>query len=164
MKKKLLQIIAIAAIGACAYPCKTPTVIDNTYSMTSFPVECMGTDLDGSETLRAFGTGKNKAQAMETAKKNAVKAVLFDGIRNGAQGCNVRPVIGGANPMEKNEAYFNRFFADGGAYKEYTSMVDEKRTSRLKSSDKSIENWGVVVRVNRSALKERMIADGIIEP
>lgn len=43
-------------------------------------------------------------------------------------------------------------------------MADEKRTSRLKSSDKSIENWGVVVRVNRAALKDRMIADGIIEP
>ena len=164
MKKTSIRLLASAALLAAAFACKTPTVIDNTYSMTAFPVECMGTDLDGSQTMRVFGTGKNKAQAMETAKKNAVKAVLFEGVTHGTAGCNVRPVIGGANPMEKNEAYFNRFFADGGAYKDFTSMADEKCTSRLKSSDKSIENWGVVVRVNRAALKDRMIADGIIEP
>lgn len=164
MDKIKVRFMAFVVMIVAMSACKTPTVIDNAYSTMSFPVECMGTDLDGSQTMRVFGTGKNKAQAMETAKKNAVKAVLFDGVIHGTSGCNTRPVVGGANPMEKNEAYFNRFFADGGDYKEYTSMIDEKRTSRLKSSNKSIENWGVVVRVNRAALKERMIRDGIIEP
>lgn len=164
MKKTILHLLLSVALCVSVFACKSPTVISSTYSTTSFRVECMGTDLDGSQTLRAFGTGKNKAQAIETARKNAVKAVLFEGITAGTKGCNMRPVVGGANPLEKNEAYFNRFFADGGAYQEFASDADEKRTSRIKSSDKSIENWGVVVRVNRAALKERMIKDGIIEP
>lgn len=144
--------------------CKSPTVIDSVYSNQAFEIECLGIDLDGSQTLRSWGKGKDKAQAMENARKNAVKAVLFEGILNGDKGCDQRPIIGGANAYEKNQVYFNRFFADGGEYKIFTSMEDEKRTSRIKSSDKSIENWGAVVRVDRAALRQRMIDDGIINP
>lgn len=164
MRIKHLQLATalIFLLGITA--CKTPAKIDNSYAGFSFEVECLGSDLDGTQTLRSFGKGKNKAQAMETAKKNAVKAVLFDGIRFGSSDCSPQPIIGGANPLEKHQVYFNKFFADGGAYKEYTSMMDEKRTSRVKSADRSIENWGIVVRVDRAGLKQRMINDGIIVP
>jgi len=162
--KPILSLIACAGILSGLSSCKTPTVIDNTYSTYSFSIECLGTDMDGTQTLRAWGTGKNKAQAMETAKKNAVSAVLFDGITHGVAGCSQRPVVTEVNAREKYTAYFDRFFADGGAYKEFTSMTDEKRTSRMKSSDKSLENWGIVVRIDRSALRQRMISDGIIKP
>ena len=43
-------------------------------------------------------------------------------------------------------------------------MVDEKRNSRVKSSNNSIETWGVVVRVDREALRQQLIDDGIIKP
>lgn len=149
-------------MGVCS--CKTPQVIDSTYAGTTFEIECMGLDLDGSQTLRSWGIGKNKAQAMETAKKNAVRAVLFKGITAGTGDCNKRPIILEVNAAEKYEDYFNRFFADGGAYKVYTSMTDEKRTSRIKSSNNAIESWGVIVRVDRAGLRQRMINDGIIKP
>ena len=144
--------------------CKTPQVIDSTYAGSTFTIECMGTDLDGSQTLRSWGTGKNKAQAMENAKKNAVRAVLFEGINAGTGDCNRKPLIFEVNAEEKYEQYFNRFFADGGAYKAFTSMTDEKRTSRLKSTNSAIESWGIVVRVDRAALRQRLIDDGIIKP
>lgn len=162
--KPISSLLAVTAILWGMTSCKTPTVIDSTYSTYSFPIECLGTDMDGTQTIRAWGTGKDKAQAMETAKKNAVSAVLFDGITQGTGGCNQRPIITEVNAREKYETYFDRFFADGGVYKEFTSMTDEKSSSRIKSSDKSIENWGIVVRVNRSALRQRMISDGIINP
>lgn len=144
--------------------CKTPQVIDSTYAGSTFPIECLGTDLDGSQTLRSWGTGKNKAQAMENAKKNAVRATIFDGINAGTGDCSRKPLIFEVNAAEKYEQYFNRFFADGGAYKSYTSLTDEKRTSRLKSSNSAIESWGVVVRVDRAALRQRLIDDGIVKP
>lgn len=156
--------MALAVTALWLTSCKSPTVIDSVYATRTFEVECLGSDLDGSQTLRSWGQGKNKSQAMENARKNAVRAVLFDGITHGGNGCDQRPVIGGVNAHEKNQVYFNRFFADGGEYKKFTSMEDEKRTSRMKSSDKSIENWSVVVRVNRAALRQRMIDDGIINP
>ena len=37
-----------------------------------FETECLGIEGDGSQTLRAWGTGRNRADAVEQAKKNAV--------------------------------------------------------------------------------------------
>lgn len=144
--------------------CKTPNKIDSTYAYANHEVECLGVDLDGSQTLRAWGKEKNKAQAIETAKKNAIRAVLFNGINAGTGECNKRPLINEVNAEEKYENYFNRFFADGGIYKQFASMTDEKRLSRQKAADNSIENWGIVVRVNRAALKEQLIEDNVINP
>ena len=162
--KHFKSIVASILVTLAVAGCKTPTEIDRSYAGMTFDIECMGTDLDGSQTLRSWGTGKNKSQAMETAKKNAVRAVLFKGIHSGSGDCNKKPIILEVNAEEKYESYFNKFFADGGAYKNYTSMTDEKSTSRIKSANNSIETWGIVVRIDRSGLKQRMINDGIIKP
>lgn len=159
-----LVCAAVFAIMLMTTGCKTPQKVSNVYATHTFKIECMGTDLDGSETVRAWGNGRNKAQALENARKNAVKAVLFEGITGGMKGCNVRPVIGGVNAYERNETYFNRFFTDGGAYQEYTSFADAKDHSNVKAADKNMEQWGAVIRVDRAGLRQRMIEDGIIKP
>lgn len=162
MKKTTIVFVSIVIL-ALMYGCKTPHVVDSVYAYGQHQVECLGVDLDGSQTLRAWGKGKNRAQAIETAKKNAVRAVIFKGIP-GTGECNKRPLVTEVNAEEKYESYFNRFFADGGIYKQFVSMEDEKRNSRQKSADASIENWGVVVRVNRAALRQRLIEDDVINP
>lgn len=159
-----LKLIGVALALSMITGCKTPQIIDSTYAGSTFEVECMGTDLDGTQTLRCWGTGKDKAQAMETAKKNAVRTVIFKGVSAGKGGCNTKPLILEVNAEEKYENYFNRFFADGGEYKKFTSMTDEKRNSRIKSSNNSVETWGAVVRVDRAALRQQLITDGIIKP
>lgn len=161
MNKKLLLAMGVALLGLSA--CRTPQTVDSTYAYHNFEVSCMSTDLDGSQTLRAWGKGKNKAQAMEQARKNAVRAVIFKGIVDGTGECNKKPLIFEVNAEEKYEDYFNAFFADGGAYKAYTSLGDEKLHSRHKSADASIENWGAVVRVDRAGLRKRLIGDGVIK-
>lgn len=45
-----------------------------------YEVECLGVELDGSQTLRIWGVGRNKKDAVEQAKKNAVRIVLFKGM------------------------------------------------------------------------------------
>lgn len=54
-------------------------------SYHSFESECLGVELDGSETLRAWGRGKNRTDAIEQAKKNAVRDVLFKGVVAGSR-------------------------------------------------------------------------------
>ena len=132
----------------------------------SLPTECMGTELDGSQTLKAWGTGNNKADAVEQAEKNAVNDVLFKGISNGKQECNIKPVIFEVNARERHEDYFNKFFADSGPYKNFISLKDEPRFP-LKKKDRKVGTkeveFGVVVRVLRAELKKKMIADGILK-
>lgn len=72
-------------------------------------IKCMGVELDGSQTLRVLGYGRNRSDAKEQAMKNAVWAVVFDGIREGVSGCNMRPLVTEVNARERYEDYFNVF-------------------------------------------------------
>ena len=133
------------------------------YAYTNKTLECLGGELDGSQTLRVSGIGRNKADSKEQAKKNAVWAVIFNGIQGGAEGCNTRPLINEPNAAEKYEDYFNIFFADNGDYKEYISMEDTKRRSAKKAKSKVAANYTITVRVLRPQLRQRLISDGVLK-
>ena len=122
-------------------------------SYHSFESECLGVELDGSETLRAWGRGKNRTDAIEQAKKNAVRDVLFKGVVAGSRECSVRPLITEVNAQERYASYFNDFFRDGGEYLKYVSMEDKKKIS-----------YSTTVRVLRSQLQQKLIEDKILKP
>jgi hypothetical protein len=131
-----------------------------------YKTECLGVELDGSQTLKAWGNGRNRLDAVEQAKKNALRDVIFNGIREGKQECNQKPLIFEVNAQEKYEDYFNLFFTDGGEYKNYISLRDERIWDKInrdrKKNAESVTN-GLVLRVLRSDLKEKLIADKIIK-
>ena len=130
---------------------------------TQVATECLGVEEDGSQTLRAWGLGKDKDDAQEQARKNAVRDVLFKGIRDGVEGCNVRPLVTEVNAREKYEDYFNRFFKDGGTYKKFVSNKDQKKSMKKVTKTAMGTRGAVVVRVLRPELKARLKKDGIIK-
>lgn len=132
----------------------------------TFKTECLGIEMDGSQTVKAWGTGRNRHDAVEQAKKNAVRDVLFNGIVAGKPECQVKPVLAEVNVREKNENYFNKFFADGGEFRKYLSLRDEKiarRFARDKQKARDQVNRSVIVRVDRPGLIEKMKQDGILK-
>ncbi|MBD5325566.1 MAG: hypothetical protein HDS04_02670 [Bacteroides sp.] len=155
----LTSFVLVAVLSAC----KTPTTIHNEYATSRFNVECLGIDPDGSQTLRSWGSGINKDKAIEQALRKAVEAVIFSGITDGSAGCSKAPLLNEVNARERHEDYFNSFFAEGGAFNRFVNL-EEKRTSRIKSANSSMETWGVVVKVNRSTLKKHLQSDNIIKP
>ena len=159
MKLKKILLATLLTISGC-YAQKQ--IIGNYIYKT----ECMGIELDGSQTLKAWGNGRNRADAIEQAKKNAVRDVLFNGVSEGKQDCNKKPLLFEVNAQEKFETYFNAFFADKGAYKDFISLRDERIFDKIKRDRKkareSVTN-GLIVRVLRAELKEKLIADGIIK-
>jgi hypothetical protein len=95
-----------------------------------------------------------------------VRDVLFSGIVAGKPECQVKPVLAEVNVREKNETYFNKFFADGGEFRKYISLRDEKvarRFSRDKQKARDQVNRSVIVRVDRPGLIEKMKKDGILK-
>ncbi len=140
--------------------CKTAT---STASFVSYETECLGVEQDGSQTLRAWGEGRNKADAVEQANKNAVRDVIFKGIRAGKADCNMRPLVTEVNAQEKYEDYFNRFFMDNGEYRKYVSSEDEKNHSKEYQKNLVGAKYGVTVRVLRAELKARLKNDGILQ-
>lgn len=132
----------------------------------TYKTECLGVELDGSQTLKAWGNGRNRFDAIEQAKKNAVRDVLFLGISEGKSDCSNLPILLEVNINLNQEDYFNKFFIDGGEYKNYVSLKDERVGQKIKRDLKPAREsvtQGVVLRVLRAKLKQKMIADGIIK-
>lgn len=158
MKKKSVLVIGISLIilSGCASKKITTAAFHN------YNTECMGKSMDGSQTLRVWASGRNRANAIEQAKKKAVYDVVFTGITSGSGECNAYPVIDEANARIKYEAYFDTFFADGGAYRQYVTTVNQKKSSVDKLQGDGTVMFGIIVSVNRSALYQRFVSDNII--
>lgn len=156
MIKKILLSGIIAFAVLINVQAQTKTVYDHA------SIKCIGTELDGSETLRVLGYGRNRNDAKEQAMKNAVYAVIFDGIRDGVDGCNLRPLVTEVNARERYEDYFNIFFSDNGEYKKYVSLRDTKKRSANRNKDKVGYSYEMTIRVLRSELKARLKADNVI--
>ncbi len=131
-----------------------------------YETECFGSELDGSITVKAWGNGRNKSDAVEQAKKNAVRDVIFKGIQNGKSDCSRAPLLLVSNAENKYQDYFFGFFADNGEYKNYISLKDERIFDKVKRDKKKAREsvtHGVVVRVLVYNLKKKLIKDGIIK-
>jgi hypothetical protein len=131
-----------------------------------YKVRCIGKELDGSLTLEAFGKGRNYFDASEQAKKDAVYAVLFLGIRDGNGGCNSDPIVLNSSIQTANEDYFANFFRDKGGYSDFVSMQDERisnKVDRNSMKTRTFQQRMLVVRVDRLGIKNKLIKDNIIK-
>ncbi len=129
-----------------------------------YEVKCLGSEMDGSVTLEVYGRGRNYFDASEQAKKNAVQAVIFKGIKSGNAGCSSDPILVNSSAQTKYEDYFAGFFKDEGAYLEFVSLKDERivpKASRNAKKSKQSQQRMVVVRVDRLGLKKKLAADNI---
>lgn len=159
MKSNLIIIMFFIAITSCSGQKK----LAGNYTYKS---ECMGVELDGSQTIKAWGNGRNRSDAVDQAKKNAIRDVIFFGINEGKSECNSKPLIFEVNAQDKYEDYFANFFADGGEYKNFISLRDERifdKLSRDKKKARESVTHGMIVRVLRNELKAKLITDGIIK-
>lgn len=132
----------------------------------TYKTECLGNEMDGSQTVKAWGPGQNRKAEIEHAKKIAVKDVLFNGIYEGNQDCEKRPVITEVNALQKYETYFNDFFSANGEYKNFVSLTGglfSQKDSRNNKRAGKVKTQGVIVRVLREELKQKMIEDGILK-
>ena len=170
MKKKNLVLFALMAgllfvfEPSIGQKSKSQRKLSGNYTLKT---ECLGVELDGSQTVKAWGVGRNRVDAIEQAYKNAVRDVLFVGITNGKPDCNAKPVIFEVNAREKYEDYFNKFFADAGPYMEFISNKDGSKIHlevfKERKQAGSQESYGLVVRVMRAELVSKMKADGILK-
>jgi hypothetical protein len=128
---------------------------------------------DGSQTLKAYGMGRNRIDAATQARKNALHDVIFKGISSGSRECEARPLLLEVNAEEKYRSYFNTFFTDRGPfydwgnYSRFVSLRDERfiqritRSASTRNADQDV--YSVIVRVMREELRQQLITDGILK-
>lgn len=155
-----LSLFIVAGINAQRY-----NDGDALFMASNHPTICEGTELDGSQMVRAFGKGKTARDAKKQLEKNAMRDVLFHGIREGVEGCEVAPLINDPSARDKHKKYFNRFFSDGGQYKRYVKLNDSPKhsTKRYKGGDGDKEKlWTKIVTINMYKMEKELKREGII--
>ena len=87
------------------------------------------------------------------------------GIQSAHSGMDgLKPLCFDKNAREKHEDYFRVFFQDDGPWKKYADLRDKRTTTTRYQRDGRQMIETVTVSVDRAALKDRLIADGIIPP
>lgn len=165
MKIKFLTLAAIISaagmISSCS-PNRTTSVV-SAAAYTTPETVVTDTEHDGSVTLRVWGKGSNKADAIEQAKKNAVYDVIFKDLR-GAGGVTSKALVTEVNARERYANYFDPLFTDGGEYNKFVKEEKANEASRLESKGTAIYNYGILATVNRSALRAQLVRDGVLRP
>ncbi len=157
-------MLAAIAIGAGTTGCSKKHTVNAPHTSaayTTFETTCLGVEGDGTQTLRAWGKGSNKSDAIEQAKKTAVYDVIFKGIK-GTGECNATPLVLEVNARERYANYFDPFFHDGGEYRKFVKEESAGEATRIKAAGTSITNYGIIVTVNRPKLRQQLIEDGVI--
>lgn len=157
--KKLFNWALVAVLAMMAVGCGVHRV-QAYYDYKSKVIEA---HQDGSYVIRAWGRSRNATMSYEVAQKQALRDVLFYGVQ--AQSSNIqdlKPLIFDMNAQTKYEDYFNAFFSDHGAWKDYCSMVDRRIfTSNYSRTDAQLLAQ-VTVTIYRAQLKQKLIEDGIL--
>lgn len=158
--RNYIYLIAISVI-ICAlgvFSCKTYTdpLLYGTYETRAISPEGYGNYI-----LRVQGKGTSKKMAIENAKKQAVRDVLFT---------DVHVAYGDHKPLmrlivdpsieQKNAAFFKDFFSSNGTYKNYISSTKEDRESYSKGA-----NYTVILNiiVKRDELRQLLMNQGLIK-
>lgn len=93
-------------------------------SQYNYEIACLGVGNDGTKLLKVWGYGKKVDNAIYDAKRTSVAAVIFRGVPAG-NGAAPTPSLLPVDGYEKNMAFFDEFFKDGGMYLSFVNLTTD---------------------------------------
>jgi hypothetical protein len=127
--------------------------------------QVMNMELDGSVTMRVWAEGRNRADAIEQAHKDAIYTVLFKGFSaQGRRATLTRALMLEPNAEIKYRYFFDQFFADRGPFSKFVSREDTRSGTNVRERSSTQVRYEVTVRVLRPQLERYLIEEGILEP
>lgn len=112
--------------------------------------------------VKVWSYATKPAVAIEQCKKNAVHGVIFKGYASTGSGTiSQKPLVKEPGAATQHQAFFDEFFADGGAYMKYVTGTADGNTGVTKVGKEY--KAGVVVTVNKDQLRGDLEAAGIIK-
>jgi hypothetical protein len=133
--KKYIPILSVLVL---IFSCHSQKNIAGNYT---YKTECAGDADNGQFLLKAWGKGLYKKEAIEDARKNALKDVLFLGVFTGDAACARNAMLKEVNAMEKHKSFFENFFSRNGDYKDF---IKERKNGVNPKYDKKKSRFGVV--------------------
>lgn len=164
--KKAIRFFAMALTAVVISSCSTTKrSYDSAYTIVPFDTYAYSAKPDGTVVVKAYGTGANRAQAVDGAIQQALTDVIFTGIKQGPGAKTpIQPLVHEVNARERYAYYFNPFFSKGGEYLKYAAEDTSNKDGRTETSAQGRFAVGTTVTVDVPSLKRRLIEDEIIQP
>jgi len=150
-------------IAAFAMICLASCGPKRSQAFYATPSQLISSNYDGTYVIRTQVRSRNAAIAFTDAQRKAVEEVIFNGVQSVSDGLpDLKPLCFNMNAREQHEQYFRAFFQDNGPWKQYVSLRDKRAGSTRYQRNGLQAVQSVTVSVDRDALRDRLIADGII--
>ena len=127
------------------------------YLSTNYEVQFVRTGLQGTELFKVYSYGKNDDQAINNAKSDAVKAILFKGIPGSGY---TSPMITDFSLLESKKDFFNTFF-ETDQFQQYVSVSGDGTVEEKYKVGKRVK-VAVIVSVQKDNLRKFLESAGII--
>lgn len=159
---RIIKALSLAsAIVLMLGSCRSRQQVSDSFAGYDFGTTLVDVSPSGMLTVRTWGSGPDKASSIEEAKKNAVSELIFNGFATTSD-YNARALVTEVNARERYAEYFDRFFAKGGEYRKFVREASSTDKSRIRSKSTARENHGVVVVIDRNALRRQLVDDGVL--
>ena len=160
MRKILFSLLAVA-LCVPAFAGLRQKQADKDTNQFRYEIECAGNAIQGTYLVKVWTYSKKPSVAENQCRKNAVHGVIFKGYGGRGQECvQQRPLANKPGLETQYEEYFKSFFADGGEYQKYSSII-EGTTETVKVGKEY--KVGVTVSVRKDDLRKALEAAGIIQ-
>jgi hypothetical protein len=111
MRKALLLFLAVSVVFSS---CK------KTYMFQYVDVNCKGRGQGGTKQISIATRAGSKKDLLESAKRDALHALIFRGITLGNGECPSSPIIPNSSEVDaKHKAFFDQFFSSPSMYSQY---------------------------------------------
>ncbi len=125
-----------------------------------YDLECAGNGSAGTYLVKVWSYSKKADVAENQCRKNAVHGVLFKGYGSGTDCIGQRALLSNPGAETENAEYFKSFFADGGEFQKYASIIGGTTETTKIGKEYKV---GVVVSVRKDDLRRAMEAAGILQ-
>ena len=163
--KNLLIFIGILFISigsADAQSKRKRKKADKETAKWNYVVECQGEATAGVYTLKVFSIVMDERLAGIQAQKNAVHAVIFQGIQQNGRVCSHKPPLSRSSNLEfERKDFFTPFFAETSRYNKFVQII-QSVTDRMKISKKEFR-IGTTLTVNVNGLRKELESAGVIK-
>lgn len=158
MKTKITLFLLVMISAFSTITAKTDKGSANAWK---YDIECMENGSAGTYLIKVWSYDSKPNIPAEQMKRNAVHGVIFRGF-SGRTGCTSQKPLAKSPTVEEEKAdYFKTFFANGGAYLNYASIVSA--SPEIIKLNKKEYKVGVIVSISKDQLRKDLEAAGIIK-
>ena len=158
--RKLLLSLLVVALCMPVMAAVGKKKADKDTKQFRYELECAGNAVQGTYLVKVWSYSKKASVAENQCRKNAVHGVIFKGYGGRGQECvQQRPLAHNPGVETQYAEYFNSFFADGGEFQKYASIIEGTTESVKVGKEYKV---GCVVSVRKEDLRKALEAAGVI--